>query len=104
MACLTEVHDEADLERALAAGAGIIGINNRDLASFAVDIGTTFRLRREVPAGKLVVSESGIEAPGDLLRLAEADIDAALIGTCLMRAADPLAKLRELTRALPQRI
>jgi indole-3-glycerol phosphate synthase len=86
---LVEVHDEAELEVALAAGAGIVGINNRDLRDFSVDVERTFALRDRVPAGVLVVSESGISAPAQLARLERSGVDAALVGERLMRAPDP---------------
>ena len=88
LACLVETHNEAELASALAAGARIIGINNRDLKTFHVDIGTTARLRRLIPADKLVVSESGIQTPQDIAALVEQGVDAALIGEAMMRAAD----------------
>lgn len=96
MASLVEVHNEQELESALSSGAEIIGINNRDLQTFMVDIETTFRLRRLIPDDKIVVSESGIATRNDLNRLADAGVDAALIGETFMRAQDPGAKLREL--------
>ena len=88
LACLVETHNEAELASALAAGACIIGINNRDLKTFHVDIETTARLRRLIPADKLVVSESGIQTPQDIAALVEQGVDAALIGEAMMRAAD----------------
>jgi indole-3-glycerol phosphate synthase len=97
LACLVETHDEAELQSALEAGARIIGVNNRDLKTFHVDIGTTARLRRLIPAGRLVVSESGIQTPQDIAALLDQGIDAALIGEAMMRAPDKkryLAQLR----------
>jgi indole-3-glycerol phosphate synthase len=94
--CLVEVHDEGELERALAAGAGIVGINNRDLHTFRVDLATTERLRPLVPAGTVVVSESGIAARADAERMARCGVDAILVGEALVRAADAGAKLQEL--------
>jgi indole-3-glycerol phosphate synthase len=96
MASIVEVHDEEDLNRALESGANIIGINNRDLKTFIVDIETTFRLAKTMPTGKIIVSESGIRTADEMKRLADAGIDAVLIGETLMRADDPGAKLREL--------
>jgi indole-3-glycerol phosphate synthase len=96
MDCLVECHDEREVERALAAGADIIGINNRDLRTFEVDLSTTERLRPLIPAGVVVVSESGIRARADVERLAGLGVDAALVGEALVTAADPGAKLREL--------
>ncbi|MDR1326107.1 MAG: indole-3-glycerol phosphate synthase TrpC [Treponema sp.] len=97
LACLVETHNAAEIAAALAAGARIIGVNNRDLKTFHVDIGTTARLRRLIPPDKLVVSESGIQTPKDIAALLEQGVDAALIGEALMRAADKkqyLAQLR----------
>ncbi len=96
MACLVEVHDEDELGRVLATDARIIGINNRDLRTFEVRLETTLRLRPLVPVDRLVVSESGIHERADLETLAAVGVDAVLVGTSLMRAADPEEKLREL--------
>ena len=94
---LVEVHDEPELEAALEIDADLIGINNRDLADLTVDLARTFELLPDVPTGKIVVSESGIELPEQLDELERIGVDAALIGTRFMRAADPEAALRELT-------
>lgn len=96
MACLVEVHNEEELERVLTTDARIIGINNRNLRTFQVSLDTTFRLRPSIPPDRLVVSESGIYEQSDLQSLASATVDAVLVGTSLMRAEDPGAKLREL--------
>ena len=96
MACLVEVHDEEELSRVLETEARLIGINNRDLRTFRVSLGTTLRLRPRIPSNLLVVSESGIQTRSDLQSLAAAGVDAVLVGTSLMRAEDPGAKLREL--------
>ena len=95
--CVVEVHDEAELERALRVGAEVLGINNRNLDDFSVDVGTTIDLLADVPAGKTVVSESGISDRATLEELEERGVDAVLIGEALMRAPDPEAKVRELT-------
>jgi indole-3-glycerol phosphate synthase len=95
--CLVEVHDAEELERALEAGAEVIGINNRNLDDMSVDIATTFELMPNVPAGKTVVAESGISGRDELEELDRVGVDAALIGGALMAAADPEAKVRELT-------
>jgi indole-3-glycerol phosphate synthase len=95
--CIVEVHSEEELESALAGNAEVLGINNRDLDDFSVDVGTTFELMPDVPAGKTVVSESGIAERGTLEELERVGVDAVLIGESLMRAEDPVAKLRELT-------
>ena len=96
LSALVEVHDRADVEKALAAGAEIIGINNRDLATFSTDIRTTLDLLEVIPQGKIVVSESGINSKGDIELLASAGAHAFLIGEALVKEADPAAKLREL--------
>jgi indole-3-glycerol phosphate synthase len=96
MSCLVEVHIEAELEIALGSGAGIIGINNRDLKTFAVDIATTKRLRPLIPSDRIVVSESGIKNRSDMDKLREWGVDAVLIGDSLMSAPDSAAKIKEL--------
>ncbi|RJQ25301.1 MAG: indole-3-glycerol phosphate synthase TrpC [Peptococcaceae bacterium] len=97
LACLVEVHDEGELERALAAGAELIGVNNRDLRTFQTDLGATFRLRRLIEDDSVtVVSESGIKNRGDIVALREAGVHAALVGEALMRRPDIGAALREL--------
>ena len=95
--CVVEVHDEEDLERALEINADVIGINNRNLKTFEVDVETCARLATDVPAGKTVVAESGYETQEQLEELDRIGIDAVLIGETLMRADDPEAKIRELT-------
>jgi len=95
--CLVEVHDAEELERALEAGAEVIGINNRNLDEMSVDIATTFELMPNVPAGKTVVAESGISGREELEELDRVGVDAVLIGGALMSAPDPEAKVRELT-------
>ncbi|HYN87731.1 MAG TPA: indole-3-glycerol phosphate synthase TrpC [Ardenticatenaceae bacterium] len=99
MEALVEVHDEGELERALAAGASIVGINNRDLRTFEVDFQTTARLRPRIPAGVTVVAESGIRTGEDVRALAEMGVDAMLVGETLVRAKDIGAKVRELVVA-----
>jgi len=94
--CLVEVHDEPQLETALTVDADVIGINNRNLEDFSVDIQTTFELITDVPAGKTAVSESGIADRTTLEELERVGVDAVLIGEALMRAEDPAAKVREL--------
>jgi indole-3-glycerol phosphate synthase len=88
MDVLVEVHDEGELERALAAGSRLIGVNNRNLKDFSVDLNTTFRLQREMPPDIPLVSESGISSREDMVRLKEAGITAALIGESLMRSTE----------------
>jgi indole-3-glycerol phosphate synthase len=93
---LVEAHDADEVARAVAAGVGIIGINNRDLRTFTVDRELASRLRPRVPDERLIVAESGIRDAGDVGRLRAAGIDAILVGETLMRAPDPAAALRAL--------
>ncbi|MBI5397819.1 MAG: indole-3-glycerol phosphate synthase TrpC [Verrucomicrobia bacterium] len=93
---LVEVHDEAELDRALAAGAKIIGVNNRDLKTFKVDLAITERLAKRLPSGKTLVAESGIHTRADVERLARCGVNAILVGESLMRSNDIPAKVREL--------
>ncbi len=90
---LVEVHDEADLQVALDGGAHLIGVNNRDLASFEVDRSTAPRLRPLIPAECLSVAESGIVSRDDVVRLLDAGFDACLVGETLMREPDPGAAI-----------
>jgi len=97
---LVEVHDEEELDCALAVlDADVIGINNRNLSDFSVDIERTFALLADVPAGKTVVSESGFHSRAQLDELERVGVDGVLIGESLMRAPDPEAALRALTGA-----
>ena len=96
--CLVEVHDDADLQRALAIDADVIGINNRNLGDFSVDVQTTAELLTDIPAGKTVVSESGYGRRDQLDELERIGVDAVLVGEALMRADDPETMVRELTR------
>jgi indole-3-glycerol phosphate synthase len=96
LAALVEVHDRQDLEKALAAGAGIIGINNRNLKTFATDIRTSLDLMTAIPEDRIVVSESGIRTREDIETLTAAGIHVFLIGETLMQAEDRGEKLREL--------
>jgi indole-3-glycerol phosphate synthase len=95
---LVEVHNEEELEAALELDADLIGINNRDLQDFTVDISKTFELLADVPAGKTVVSESGIVYREQIEELERVGVDAVLVGETLMRAPDPEAACRELSR------
>ncbi len=99
MDVLVEIHDEAELERAVALGADFIGINNRDLKTFVTDLGVTLRLAPRVPKDILVVAESGLSTPGDLARLADAGVTTFLIGESLMREKDVAAATRRLIGA-----
>jgi indole-3-glycerol phosphate synthase len=94
MAALVEVHDRAELVRALEVGAEIVGINNRDLSTFRTDLGTTLELLEDVPEDVLVVSESGIRGPRDAALLGDAGVDAILVGETLLRAPDPQVAVR----------
>jgi indole-3-glycerol phosphate synthase len=94
--CVVEVHDADDLERALELDPEVIGINNRDLRDLRVDLETTGELITDVPAGKTVVSESGLGTREQLEELERIGVDAVLIGESLMRAPDPAAAVREL--------
>ncbi len=96
MGCLVEVHNQAELEIAVGSGAKIIGINNRDLRTFTVDLATTEHLRPLIPKDRTVVSESGIKSRDDIDRLRNLGIDAVLVGEVLMSAPDIAAKMREL--------
>jgi indole-3-glycerol phosphate synthase len=97
MAALIETHTERELERAIGAGAGVIGVNSRDLETLEVDLGRALALMARIPEGAGVrVLESGVRTSDDVLRAADAGADAVLIGEALMRANDPAAKLREL--------
>jgi indole-3-glycerol phosphate synthase len=96
MTALVEAHDVAELETAVASGARVIGINNRDLKTFTVDLSLTERLRSQVPADRILVSESGIHLRADVERLARFGVNAVLVGEALMRRADIAQGLREL--------
>ncbi|MDR1927859.1 MAG: indole-3-glycerol phosphate synthase TrpC [Oscillospiraceae bacterium] len=93
---LVEVRDAAEIQRALAAGAGMIGVNNRNLRDFTVDMQTSLQLRALIPPEVLFVAESGIHSPADIAHLRQHGTDAVLIGEALMRAEDKAAFLREL--------
>ena len=96
LAALVEVHNEADVEKAISSGARLVGINNRDLATFRTDLEVSIRLARRIPKGVTVVSESGINCRGEIEKLMEAGIHAFLVGESLMREKDIGKKLREL--------
>ncbi|HEY0953878.1 MAG: indole-3-glycerol phosphate synthase TrpC [Pseudomonadota bacterium] len=96
MAVLVEVHDAAELERALKLKTPLVGINNRNLRTFEVTLETTLSLRDRVPADRLLVTESGILGRADVLRMREAGVNAFLVGEAFMRAPDPGVALAEL--------
>lgn len=99
LAALVEVHDEAELDRALAAGARIVGVNSRNLRTLSVDLGVTERLSHRIPDGVVAVAESGIRSGEDMRRLTECGYDAFLIGERLIVEPDPGAALRALRSA-----
>jgi indole-3-glycerol phosphate synthase len=96
MSCLVETHNESEVEIALNSDAKIIGINNRDLTNFSVDIATTERLRPLIPPDRIVVSESGIKERKDIERLRQLGINAVIVGESLMSTTNIAAKMREL--------
>jgi indole-3-glycerol phosphate synthase len=96
MKCLVEVHTRPELDIALKSNARIIGLNNRDLHTFKVDLSVTGTLRPLIPPEHIVVSESGIQTRADISRLTEMGVDAVLIGEALTASADIAAKMREL--------
>ncbi len=100
MAALVEAHDEKEIASAVAAGADIIGVNNRNLKDFSVDFSNAGRLRDLIPPECLYVAESGVQGPGDVAELKKIGADAALIGEALMRAPDKAAMLKSLRGAL----
>jgi indole-3-glycerol phosphate synthase len=100
---LVEVHTAEELRRAVALGATLIGVNNRNLVTLAVDLDTSLRLAAFAPAGATLVSESGLRTRADIERLQSAGYRAFLIGETLMRAGSPLAALRELQGLEPVR-
>lgn len=106
---LVEAHTEGELEQALAVGASVVGVNSRDLDTFAVDLTVAERLLARVPVGVPAVAESGVRGPSDVERLARAGADAVLVGSALSRASDPTAAVRGLAlvprrgRAVPAR-
>jgi len=96
MDVLVEVHDGVELERALSTPARLIGINNRNLRTFATTLDTTLELRSRVPADRLLVTESGIVTREDVAKMRAADVNAFLVGETFMRAEDPGAELKRL--------
>jgi indole-3-glycerol phosphate synthase len=99
MAALVEVHSRRELDVAIAAGADLIGVNNRDLNTFEVSLDVSLGLAERMPAGAVLVSESGIHGPEDIARLRAAGYHAFLVGEHLMRSGDPAAALVALAAA-----
>ncbi len=99
LSALVEVHNEKEIEQAVSAGVRVIGVNNRDLKTFTVDIRNSIRLRKLVPDGILFVSESGISNPANIKELSRNRVDAALVGESLMRAGDIRGMLVDLVAA-----
>jgi len=96
LAVLVEVHDEKEVERAMAAGAHIIGVNNRDLSNFTTDLGTTMRLKKMIPGGYVLVSESGIHTRDHVVMLEDGGVDAILVGEALVTSGNIHGKISEL--------
>ncbi len=96
MAVLVEVHDAAELDRALRLSTPLLGINNRNLRTFETTLDTTLALLPRIPADRIVVTESGILAPADVARMRNAGVHAFLVGEAFMRAPDPGAELARL--------
>ncbi|HEX6310938.1 MAG TPA: indole-3-glycerol phosphate synthase TrpC [Acidimicrobiia bacterium] len=96
LGALVEVHDEAELDRAVGIGAGVVGVNCRDLATFGEDLGVAERLAQRLPRDVIAVAESAIRSPGDARRMADAGFDAVLVGEALVRSPDPTILVQEL--------
>lgn len=99
LSALVETHDEAEMQSAVAAGARLIGVNNRNLKDFSVDLGNAARLRAGAPAGTIFVAESGVSCPEDAAKLRQAGADAILVGEYLMRSPDKQSALQALREA-----
>ena len=99
LAVLTEIHDKEDLEKAIQCNAQIIGINNRDLDTFRIDLNTTLELAPLIPKDRVAISESGIKSPEDMIALKGLNLQAVLVGSALMAADDPGKKAAELVQA-----
>ena len=100
LSAIVETHDEKEVETAVSANAGIIGVNNRNLKDFTVDSDNSKRLRELIPSDRIFVSESGLKTPEDVANIRRAGADAVLIGETVMRAADKAAALKNLRSAL----
>ena len=101
MAIVVEAHDEAELDRALAIGPRVVGVNARDLGDFGEDLSVGERVAKRIPPAVVAVAESAIRSVDDARRMADAGYDAVLVGEALVRAADPSALVAELT-AVPR--
>jgi len=99
LAVLVEAHDAPEIERSLRAGATIVGVNNRDLATFKEDLGVGESLASYIPAPVVAVAESAVRSPADAARLGAVGFDAVLVGEALVRADDPAALVRDLGAA-----
>ena len=99
LAALAEVHDTSDLKKVIESGADIIGINNRNLDTFEVDLGTTVELAPLIPPRHILVSESGIRSGNDIQLLAASGICSVLVGSVLMKSENLIDKTKELVRA-----
>lgn len=99
LSVLTEIHDQVDLDKALHCDARIIGINNRDLDTFEINLNTTVQLAPLIPKDRLIISESGIRTPGDLRMLKVLPLDGVLVGSALMGAPDPGQMARAMVEA-----
>jgi indole-3-glycerol phosphate synthase len=99
LSALVEVHNRRELDSAIAAGADLIGVNNRNLSTFEVTLDTSIELAQHMPSGAILVSESGIHHAADIARLRAAGYSAFLVGEHLMKSGDPAAALRELAAA-----
>jgi indole-3-glycerol phosphate synthase len=97
LGALVEVHDDAELDRALSAGATVIGVNARDLGTFGEDLGVSERLSGRIPPDVVSVAESAIRVPDDARRMADAGYDAVLVGEALVRSDDPAALVQAMT-------
>ena len=96
MSCLVETHNEEEVKKALNSGANILGVNNRDLKTFTVDINTSLKLRKLIPENKILISESGIKTAQDIKILKENGFNGALIGESIMLSKDKKQFLSEL--------
>ncbi|MDI9348391.1 MAG: indole-3-glycerol phosphate synthase TrpC [Candidatus Symbiobacter sp.] len=99
---LVEVHNQAELDIALKANAQIIGVNNRNLTDFSIDLAVAESLRPHIPSGVIAIAESGLEKDGDYLRMRDAGYDAVLVGTSLMKAGDPALRLKKIFASLAE--